>query len=478
LAGLRQILTPRKYRSGTSLVSTGAVDAPKESEQEKGSSIAAPIREIVPELSTKRQELRTYYQMSNFHAASRASLRSVKSSIMGAEYYMEPASDDDEDQLISEFAMFNLMEACSNPWLINLQRICKFVDNGSSVFETVFEVRDWAPKRKGANHKKYNMLRKLAPRPLSSIKQFVYDDNGGPVEIVQQAIRKDGKIDEITIPIQKAIVFPNEDDTGDLYGKSMLRSAYPHYYYIQHLYKVDAIQKERHGIGVPKAKIPPGIKEADKLAALELVKNIRTNEHAGVLEPLGYEFVFMDLPGQLVNAIDSVNHHNAMIMLNVLAEFLIAGISEGGARATSASQQDIFMKANRALASIICDSINMYLIPWIVGYNFDTDRYPKLGVRNLGDTRDQQQFAAGLANLVDKNIITPDMDTEQYTRKLWQMPRKLEPRPAFSDADVKKIWNVSEKVGENAGGQNGGGTSTTNTRADRGGNMGKGNNVS
>ena len=480
MAGLKRILNPRSYRSGTSLVSTGAVAVPKDVEQEKGSSIAAPLREIVPDLATKRQELRTYYQMANFHSVSKASTRAVKSSVMGAEYYMEPATDEDEDQLISEFVWYNIFEATSSPWLINLSRITRLVDYGSSVFETPFETRDWAPKRKGANHKQYTVLKKMAPRPLTSIVKFMYDDNGGPVEIIQNALRQDNKVEEVHIPIRNAIVFPNEDDTGDLFGKSILRSAYPHWFYIQHLYKIDAIQKERHGTGVPKGKIPPGIKEADRLAALELLKNIRTNEHQGILEPLGYEFVFMDLPGQLVEPIKSVDHHNAMIMLNVLAEFLVAGISGGGSRSTSASQQDIFMKANRSLADIICDSINIYLIPYIVGYNFDTDRFPKLCARNLGDTKDQQQMAAALANLVDKNVITPDIETEQWARKIFQIPRKIGDRPKVSDADVKEIINLSQKYDDKGNpipsGQ-GNGTSTTNTRADRGGNTGKDNQV-
>lgn len=492
MAGLKQILDPRKRKSGTSLVSTGSTEAPKGLEKEQGSSIAAPLREVIPDLGNKRQELRTYYQMSNMHAASRASLRAVKSYIMGAEFYMEPASDEDEDQLISEFVEYNIFEAMTNPWLVNLQRIAKFCDNGSSVFETVWGQRDWARKEKGANHKTYMVLTKLAPRPLMSITKFEYDDNGGPIEIVQQAIGKEGKVREEHIPIQKAIIFPNEDDTGDLFGKSMLRSAYPHWFYIQHLYKVDAIQKERHGTGVPKGKIPPGIKEADRLAALELLKNIRTNEHAGILEPLGYEFSFMDLPGNVVDVIASINHHNAMIMLNVLAEFLVAGISEGGARATSASQQDVFTKANKSLADIICDSINQYLIPYIVGYNFDTDRFPKLHVRNIGESREQQQLAAALGNLFAQNILTPDMPTEQHFRKVFQIPRKLEDRPLVSDADIKEIINLSKQLLPEGGGGTdttggiNGKTSTTptiptptkGTNKPGGGNTGKGNNVS
>ncbi|HYT45114.1 MAG TPA: hypothetical protein VEP90_22495, partial [Methylomirabilota bacterium] len=373
----RDIINPLRRAPKTTL-SSGGMDVPPEAEYELGSTLAFPLREIVPDLANKVTEYRTYYQMGNYHSVSRASLRSVKSSIMGAEFFMEPAGDEDIDSEIAEFVWYNLTEALNNPWLINLARFTKFCDYGASIFETVFENRDWAPKRKGANHKTYTMLKKLSPRPIGSISRVEYDDNGGPVEILHNARRRDGKIDEVHIPIQKLVIFTNDEDNGDLLGKSMLRSAYPHWYYIQHLYKVDAIQKERHGTGVPKAKVPSGLKDKDKKAILTMLQNIRTNEHAGVLEPFGIEIEFMDMPGQLVDVLKSVEHHNAMIMLNVLAEFLVAGIGEsgGGGRSTSASQQDIFMKANWAHANMICGSINTYLIQFLVGFNYDTDRFP------------------------------------------------------------------------------------------------------
>jgi phage gp29-like protein len=109
----------------------------------------------------------------------------------------------------------------------------------------------------------------------------------------------------------------------------------------------------------------------------------------------------------------------------------------------------------------------LYLIPYIVGYNFDTDRFPKLCVRNLGDTRDQQQFAAALANLVDKEIITPDMITEQWARKQFQMPRKIEDRPEFSPSQVRKI--VNESIVDGASGQVGKPNDNTSTVGNNGG---------
>ena len=80
-------------------------------------------------------------------------------------------------------------------------------NDGWSVIEHVWEEREWAPRRAGANRKKYTMLRKLAPRPALTIKDIEYDDNGGPIAITQNAVRGDGHADEVTIDISKLLIF-------------------------------------------------------------------------------------------------------------------------------------------------------------------------------------------------------------------------------------------------------------------------------
>jgi hypothetical protein len=474
---LKDLVNPLKRAPTTTLKSSGSVDTPKGADAEVGSALASPIREVVPDLNTKRQEFKTYYQMANFHSTSRSSLRAVKSAVNGAEFYVEPSSEEQEDLDIAEFVEYNLTAAQSSPWRVTLNRILKFCDYGFSTFEHVWEQRDWAPKRKNANHKSYTMLRKLAPRPAVSISEIKYDDAGGPVEVIQQALRADGKVNEVHIPIQKLLIFTHDEDGGDLFGKSMLRSAYPHWFYIQHLYKVDAIQKERHGIGVPYGKLPPGYTDKDRDAAFEMVTNLRTNEKAGVVFPEGYEFGFLKVEGNMVNTLDSVDHHNAMIMLNVLAEFLMAGLTQGGARATSASQQDIFTKANRSMADMICDVFNLYLVPLVVGFNFDTDRFPLVKARNIGDTRDQQQLAAGLANLFAQEVITPDLETENWARRAFDMPRKIGDRPEISPTQIRKIINQSIMTPGTGGSAttDTGGIPTGSSQLKPGGNGGKGN---
>ena len=84
----------------------------------------------------------------------------------------------------------------------------------------------------------------------------------------------------------------------------------------------------------------------------------------------------------------------------------------------------MFYKSVWYIAESICDFFNMFLIPKLVLYNFETDVMPQMKVRNIGQARDMQQGAAALANLFHNNILTPDIDTEQYVRKLFDIPLK------------------------------------------------------
>ena len=296
---------------------------------------------------------------------------------------------------------------------------------GFSIIEKVYEPREWAPKRQMANRRQMVMLKKLSPRPTPTVKEIKYDDNGGPVGIVQSAVRKDGKPEDVEIPINKLIIFANNRKGGNLEGKSILRSAYRHWYFKDNLYNIDGIQKERHGMGFPVVELPPGYNDADKDAAYELVRNIRTNERGGAVLPPGFILRFADLPGQPVDVLKSIEHHNGMIMLNTMTQFLLLGLEgSGGGRATSGSHQDMFTKSLRHVANLICDTINLYCIPQLVSFNFQSDKFPRLQVRNIGETKDLQQWASAVANLMARNAVTPDIDTEQWVRSVLDAPLK------------------------------------------------------
>lgn len=422
---------PRRQTTGVSGTAKGALPVDAGALKELGSAAIPVQRDVVPELGTRQQALRTYRSMVLNDAAVNVSLRSMKVPIISADYFVEPASENPEDIEIRDFVHYNLLEGMSAPFLNALEDVLRFFEDGCSALEPVYEQREWVSSRKGANRRKYTMLRKLAPRPGITIKEFIYDDNGGPKGLIQQARDATGNVTEVEIPIEKLVIFTYNRQGGNLEGQSVLRSAYKHWYYKDILYKIDAIQKERHATGVPYIELPPAYDDDDKAFALSLVKNIRTNEQAGFVIPPGYDMGFKKPEGELVDVMRSIEHHNGMILLNTMSQFLLMGIQEsgGGGRATSGSHQSMYEKSLKYIAAQICQYMNMYLIPRLVAYNFNTDKFPRLNVRNIGEGKDLQMWASAMANLIAQEAITVDHDTEQWIRQSIDAPLLLGQRP-------------------------------------------------
>lgn len=402
---------------------------------EQGSSTLTRLYDPVPELGSKLQARQTYTHMKRSDGSVRVSLMAGKAPVLGADYYVEAPTEPSPDELLAtELTEYNLFDGMTITWLKFIEQVLRMFEDGFEPFEPVWELREWSPKASGANRKRYTMLRKMAVRPANTVSQIVYDDNGGPVEIVQQAIRQDGKAEEVRIPISKLCIFTFDQEAGDLEGNSILRSAYQNWYYKTHLYKIDAIQKERHGIGIPDIVLQPGWSPKDRAIANQLAKNLRTNEEAFIVRTSMMEVGFAELKGQLVNVLHSINHHDDQIMKNIMVQFLNAGVTEGGGnRATSATGMDMFLKSMRYIAQSICDAMNMYVIPNLISYNFKgITRFPKLCVRNVGETKDLQAWASAMANLIDKRAIVVDDETEQWVRKIMQAPKRTTPFPEES----------------------------------------------
>jgi hypothetical protein len=304
---------PRKIPTGTSYQASGLTAPAPNNESEIGSSQPVIIREVVPQLSTPYQRSLIYGQMMN-DAGVDVSMRAGKTPVLGADFFVDPYSDDPVDQEVSDFVWGNLFEGMSSPLCNSLEDILHMYEDGYAVLEKTHELREWSPKRKGANAKNYTMLKKLALRPTNTLNGFTYDDNGGPKTVKQNAIRADGTVEQVEIDISKLVIFTFGRVGGDLTGRSLLRTAYPHWYYKTHFYKIDAIQKERHSLGVPKGKLLAGYKEADKVALRTLLANLRSNEEAFMILPPSVDVEFAEVHGNLVNVLESADHHNFMIL--------------------------------------------------------------------------------------------------------------------------------------------------------------------
>lgn len=434
----RKVKDPRKTVSGTTLTGKGSVPSPSDAMRERGSSFPVRLPDVVPQFANRQQALRVYKEMEDGDTTFDVALRAAKVPIQGASFFMQPFDDKEINQDISEFCSYNIFEGTSRPFVLVLEDILRMFNDGFSVIEQVWETREWAARRTGANRKKYTMLKNLAVRPASTISDILYDDTGGPVGVKQQAIRSDGRTEEVEIKIDKLLIFTFGILGGDLTGKPLGRTAYQPWYFKKELYKIDAIGHERNRLGVPRWNLAEGFSNSDVNAAWEQVTNVRTNEKTGVVVPPGHDFKFETVENNPTDIMKSIEHHDAKILLNVMAQFLLLGLTGGGGRATSGAHVDMFQKAMKYVAKYICGVFNLYLIPKLVGYNFNTNEFPHMRVRNIGETKDLQQWAAAVSNLASQEMITPDMDTENYIREEIDFPYKIEPRPEPKETTSKK----------------------------------------
>ncbi len=283
--------------------------------------------------------------------------------------------------------------------------------------------------------------KKLAPRHPMDVKEWFMDINGGPLSVDMWAppvqvgdasgnfgtsartipnTFEGGVIQAfqrwINIPIDKLLVFSFDKEAGDIEGTSILRSAYKHWYMKDALYKIDAIAKERHGIGIPVVKLPMGFSEQDLKNADQLGRNLRTNDRAHVVLPPNWDLVFAELKGQPVDCLRSIEHHDNMILQGVLGQFM------NKASTQVEEQHTIFLKATRFTADILADVLNSYAIPQLVNMNWGRNVYPKIYVKRIGEQEDWRTQSFTIRNLVGAGVIVPDDAMESALRDEMGLP--------------------------------------------------------
>jgi hypothetical protein len=373
----------------------------------------ARMTDYNPELSGQ-SAFDLYGEMKN-DSIVRTTLKMAKTPVLSARWFVEPASNEQIDLEVAEFVEDNLNNWLNVSFDEFLIQSLTCLDYGVAVFEKVFDTINWGPKGSSSKEQKI-YWRKFAPRAVESIDEFVYDDEGGPETVI--ITTEDGPVD---LDIWKALIVTYDKEDGDLWGHSVLRSAYKHWFYKEQLYKIDAIQKERHGIGIPIIVLPPNFSPQDRVTADNIGQSLRTNERAHVTLPPGWEVYFLKLEGQRVDALESAQHHADKLYENIMANFIQRSTHSGETNV----QQETFVKSVRFVAETIRNVINKYAIPQLVNFNWDTEQlagYPRLRVRRLGDERDWRVLSFAMRNLVGANILRVDDRLEEWVREEMDMP--------------------------------------------------------
>lgn len=384
-------------------------------------------------------KIKQFDEMRRSDAVVRTAMRIVKAPLLAAEWYVEPGEHTPEGEMVAEFINQALL-GMSRTFLQVLSEALLMLDYGYYPFYKVFKEAKFRPSGDRARERDVVVWKKWAPRHPSNTVKWGFDAHGGVTKLIQNADPAGYK--EVPMDIRDLLVFTLDEEGGNPEGLSLLRSAYPHWYWRQNLYKIDAIQKERHGIGIPYAELPPNATTDDKKFAKILVENLRTNEKSGFVKPFGWDVGFLEVHGNQVDVLESAQHHGVMILMNVLAQFVALGTSESGSRAVGNVQEDIFVKSTHYLADLVRGIINKFAIPQLVDFNFNGAAYPELHVRRLGDTSDMRALSVSLRNLIEVGALTPTPELEHFLRKSQDLP---------AEGDIISSRGVDERTARETG---------------------------
>lgn len=304
-------------------------------------------------------------------------------------------------------------------WARHLQQALRYLQFGHAVFEIVYgePVNGLFP------------LRKLAPRPQSSIAYWNVDRDGGLISVQQWPAGTFGGPGMVVmaptsmgpaIPVDRLVVYAHDMDPGVWVGNSLLRPAYKHWVWKDELMRIEAAALRRHGIGVPKITGNESDSEDDDRmdALLELASSYSGGESAGLALTHGEEAEIMSPTGTPMDPRRAIEYHDHAMALVALAHFLnLEG--KGGSYALASVQAGTFEQSVQTVAEDVREITQAHVVEDIVDRNWGPDEAaPKLVFDEIG----QDLIAAALQMLVNAKLLTPDAPLEAYLREAAGLP--------------------------------------------------------
>lgn len=360
--------------------------------------------------------IRVYDKMWRGDGQVAATVRVCTLPLLEANWSIPPASENTQDVEIAQFVNDNLMHGMQWSWHATLNNILlSTYVFGFSVNEKVWIVGDDGKVR----------LRKLAPRLARSIYRWYPNQNDELDRITQIVFQptKDGMsgaYEYVDIDAEKLSIFTLNRIGNNFQGVSLLRHAYPHYFYKQQLYRIDAIAAERNGLGTPMMEEPPGVvQKSDRDAAAAVLSSFHAHEKGYVQVPNGWKFSLVGVTGGVRDIMPSIQHHDLLIARSVLAQFI--NLDSGGTLIAARDSSSFFLQGLHSVAVMVAGEINK-VIRELVDYNWaGVARYPTIQVSDL-DKRDIENYLRGLAGMFAANAITNNAETENAIREMLNLP--------------------------------------------------------
>ncbi|KAB1867328.1 phage portal protein family protein [Microbacterium algeriense] len=293
-----------------------------------------------------------------------------------------------------------------------------FLVYGHSYFEQVYD----QTSDPGRTH-----LAKLAWRPPRTISNIEVARDGGLIAIEQGGLLGSGKV---RIKVKDLVAFVHEREGANWLGESLLRSAYKMWILKDRVLRIQALTAERNGLGMPVFTVgePPEGDfdqmvewlDAEIKRGLEIVKQARAGEAAGVSLSKGSTFQFVGVSGKLPDTDKPIRYYDEQIARAVLAHFLNLG-TETGSWALGSTFANFFTDSLNAVAQNIADVIQQHVIEDLVDLNWGPNEpAPRLVPAAIGEQ--QQITAEAIKGLIESGAVQVDDGLRAYVRDKFGLP--------------------------------------------------------
>jgi hypothetical protein len=419
------------------------------------------LEEFVPRLSWPRAGS-IYQEMSSNDPVITAILLCSRQLIRNVSWDVVPASKDTADIEAAEF-LRECMEDMSTTWSDFIDDVFSFFEYGFSYHEIVYKKREGASNNPQRNSKFSDGRigwRKIPGRAQTSMQGWNINDVDGELYGMRQWTLKGS----VEIPLSRSLLFRTTAARGNPEGRSFLRGAYRPWYFKKHFEEIEGIGVERDLAGLPVVKAAPGIDIFDKdnpkaveakTQALNLVSSIRRDRNEGVVLPDGWELKLLASgSSRQFDTNEIINRLDQRIAITMLADIVMLGADKVGSFALAKVKQSMLAACLQAQLNSVCDILNTIAVPRLFALNtFNVTKLPRFKTSPVvsPDLKELGDYIRALSGA--KMPVFPDIDMENYLRKVANLPTITEDSP-YREEQLKRSANsgASQQDPQNSNG--------------------------
>ena len=423
--------------------------------------------EFLPNLHG-RNAILAYKEMSNNDSVVGGVLFAIDMLVRQVKWNVEQGEGTEADAKFIE----ECMDDMSQSWGDLISEILSMLVYGFSFHEIVYKRRRGYQKpgnKAPTSRFKDGKIgwRKIPIRSQDTLDHWDFDDGGGVAAYIQ---RSTPTYEDVTIPMEKGLLFRTTTFKNNPEGKSLLRTAYRSWYYKRRVEEIEGVGIERDLAGFPVFKLPAAYLASDApveyqavvSAYKEIGKNIRRDRQEFLMMPSDVDesgrpmFTFELMTSGGARTFDTngvISRYNQGIAMSMLADFILLGHEGVGSFALSSDKTSLFSVALGTILDAIADVFNRYAIPRLFVLNgMKTENMPELKHGDI-ETEDLAALGSYISALNTAGMpLFPDDTLEKFVRDQAGMPERSE--------EAKKAADLAEKANQANGpfGQAGGGS--------------------